>query len=96
MDPILEKKPISPEEEKLLFEEYARHPNQWAKIALALPGRTDNHVKNYFHATLRRKVRKIGRIIQAQDGGSEKTAQDYAEEILELFKNGKLKQVTNN
>ena len=81
LDPELQKKPISPEEEKLLFENYSRFPNQWAKIAQALPGRTDNNVKNYFHATLRRKVRKIGRIIQEQEGSSEKTAQNYAEEI---------------
>lgn len=52
------------EEEKKLFEGQRKIGNKWAEIAKLLPGRTDNVVKNHFYSTLRRQLRKIGRMVK--------------------------------
>ncbi len=55
----------SPEEEKILFREQEVHGNRWALIAKALPGRTDNNIKNYFYSTLRKALRKVNAYVSA-------------------------------
>lgn len=63
LDPQVNKKPLSPEEEAVIFEAHKVHTNRWAEIAKLLTGRTDNVVKNYFYSTLRRQLRKLGKKI---------------------------------
>ena len=55
----------SPEEEKILFREQEAHGNRWALIAKALPGRTDNNIKNFFYSTLRKALRKVNTYVSA-------------------------------
>jgi hypothetical protein len=45
------------EEDALLFQKHRELGNKWAQIAVWVPGRSDNAVKNRFHSTVRRLQR---------------------------------------
>lgn len=38
---------------------HLEYGNKWSKIANFLPGRSSNQIKNYFHSTIRRNLRKF-------------------------------------
>ncbi|XP_074284949.1 transcription factor MYB14-like [Silene latifolia] len=44
-------------EEELIIQLHNKLGNRWSTIAKHLPGRTDNEIKNYWHAQLRKRFR---------------------------------------
>ncbi|KAL9266197.1 Transcription factor GAMYB-like protein [Drosera capensis] len=55
--PDLKKGPFTPEEESRIIELHAHMGNKWARMALELPGRTDNEIKNFWNTRMKRLQR---------------------------------------
>ncbi|CAH1436443.1 unnamed protein product [Lactuca virosa] len=57
--PDLKKVAFTPEEERRIIELHAKMGNKWAHMAVELPGRTDNEIKNFWNT--RTKVTTVCR-----------------------------------
>ncbi|XP_010483899.1 PREDICTED: protein ODORANT1-like [Camelina sativa] len=58
--PDLKRGLFSEEEIQLIIDLHARLGNRWSKIAVELPGRTDNDIKNYWNTHIKRKLIRMG------------------------------------
>lgn len=86
INPEINTKKITPEEEIKIFNLYKQFGNKWVEIAKKLPGRTENWVKNLYYATLRRYVRNINKFKEIQTEIPHLKDVDINEKMLaELF-----------
>lgn len=73
LDPSIKRGAYTAEEDDKICAAVAEMGTKWAKIALLLPGRTENHIKNRWNSTLKKRVASGGKTSSASSGGSAKS-----------------------
>jgi hypothetical protein len=59
LDPVLEHRAWTADEDERLVELHAQYGNQWTRISTFFEGRTDNCIKNRWNSTLQKRLLRI-------------------------------------
>jgi len=56
---LVQSNEFTKEEEEIILNQHKIKGNKWVEIAKAMNGRSDNRIKNFFYAKVRKEIRRI-------------------------------------